>query len=345
MMRMSVSRLRTLVLLSLALGSLGFISPAQDPESARLARARYTSGDETLLAFEPVSSATRHSIAKLNVNGETVALATVMDQDGLALTKASELRPGKMTAWLATDQEVSAQVLAEDEDEDVALVRIHAKGLKPVVWTTNQVVIGEWAVTPGIIETPHAVGIVSALPRHIRPRRAFIGVRFDIHSPVPKIESLIEGMSAEKAGLRAGDIIIGVNNSAVTNREQVTDTLSEFREGQNITLRVKREQQELERELTMMAPTNAPYPFYTSSTRTSRLAGQVSQRAEGFEKAIEHDTVLKPWLCGGPLMNLEGKAMGMNIARAGRVSTYALPASLVERLFQNLKVQAGLGGS
>ena len=74
--------------------------------------------------------------------------------------------------------------------------------------------------------------------------------------------------------------------------------------------------------------------------RISRLSGEVSQRAEGFEQAIEHDTVLQPWLCGGPLVNLDGKAIGLNIARASRVTTYALPARLVKQILDNLKTRS-----
>ena len=67
-----------------------------------------------------------------------------------------------------------------------------------------------------------------------------------------------------------------------------------------------------------------------------RLAGEVSRRSQGFELAIEHDTVLQPWLCGGPLVNLNGEAIGLNIARAGRVTTYALSAKLVQGILQDL---------
>ena len=69
------------------------------------------------------------------------------------------------------------------------------------------------------------------------------------------------------------------------------------------------------------------------------MVGEVSLRAEGFEQVIEHDTVLHPWLCGGPLVNLDGKAIGLNIARAGRVTTYALPAQLVQRIGEDLKTR------
>ena len=33
--------------------------------------------------------------------------------------------------------------------------------------------------------------------------------------------------------------------------------------------------------------------------------------------------------CGGPLVNLDGKVVGMNIARAGRTESYAIPCACV----------------
>src|SRR5438445_2087795 len=74
----------------LVLVGLMQLAPAQDsPLSSSLSRARFRSGEETLRGFVPVSYATRHSIVKLNVDGETVALGAVMDANGLVLTKAS----------------------------------------------------------------------------------------------------------------------------------------------------------------------------------------------------------------------------------------------------------------
>src|SRR6266404_3827613 len=46
---------------------------------ADLARERFKSGAETLNAFAPVARQTRHSVVKLDVDGSTVALATVID--------------------------------------------------------------------------------------------------------------------------------------------------------------------------------------------------------------------------------------------------------------------------
>jgi serine protease Do len=315
------------------------VTAAQDvAHPAILPRNRFRNGEETLRAFAPVSAATRHSIVKFNVDGETVALGAVVDTNGLALTKASEIKKGKLTCWLATEQEVGAELLSIDEEEDVALVRVDSQGLEPLKWASGDVFIGEWAITPGIAETPHAVGIISALPRKIRPQRAFIGVQFDFTTSIPKIEELLPGLGAEKAGLKPGDLILAVNSTTVTNRDQVVDTLREFRAGQKVTLRVQRAEEEFDAEVQLRTPNSGRLGRVRSPQEgLSRLGGEVSQRAEGFELAIEHDTVLQPWLCGGPLVDLDGKAIGLNIARAGRVTSYALSGKLVMQIFERLK--------
>ena len=73
--------------------------------SRQLPRIASGAGRQRLRAFAPVSEATRHSIVKFNVDGATVALGAVVDTNGLVLTKASELKKGKLTCWLATEQE------------------------------------------------------------------------------------------------------------------------------------------------------------------------------------------------------------------------------------------------
>jgi S1-C subfamily serine protease len=46
---------------------------------------------------------------------------------------------------------------------------------------------------------------------------------------------------------------------------------------------------------------------------------------------------LQPKDCGGPLVDTEGRAVGINIARALRVTTYALPARIVQETVTALK--------
>ena len=55
----------------------------------------------------------------------------------------------------------------------------------------------------------------------------------------------------------------------------------------------------------------------------------VSKRSDDFPAVIQHDTVLRPVDCGGPVVDLSGKVVGVNIAHAGRTETYCLPTDVL----------------
>jgi serine protease Do len=305
-----------------------------------LPRSRYRSGQEVLDAFAPISKATRGSIVELNVNESPVAFGTVVDRSGLVLTKASEITSGKLTCWLATGEEASAQLLGVDTDEDVALVQVNAQGLKPIQWATNKVMEGQWAISPALADTPQAVGIISALPHRIRPQRAFIGITWDSDTTVPKVATIEPGFGAEKAGVHRGDVIVAVDGAPVTNREDVVNLIRERRAGEIVQMRFQRQGLDFETGIKLKSPKPGDDGFYfETDSREDRLNGDLSARMQGFDSVIEHDTVLEPWQCGGPLVNLDGKAIGLNIARASRVATYALPAAMVEQVLAKLKAQ------
>jgi len=242
---------------------------------------------------------------------------------------------------LAIGKEVEVQLIAKDEENDLALVKVNAKNLKPIQWATDETSVGQWVVTPGIAETPQAVGIVSVPPRKIPPPRAFIGVVLDFKSPDAKIAQITAGLGAEAAGLKPGDVVLKVNDSPVKEGQELVKTLRQFREGQSVKLRVQRGEEEFDATIKMMAPKpERGGRGFDRAARMNQMGSVTSQRAEGFDLAIQHDTVLQNWQCGGPLMNLDGKAVGLNIARAGRVASYALPSSVVLPAIARLQAQA-----
>src|SRR3989475_4647435 len=214
--------------------------------ATRLSRDYFKNGSQALLAFEPISRATRDSVVKIDLDGTTVALAAVIDASGLAVTKASEIQDGKLTAWLAIGKEVEVQLIAKDEENDLALVKVNAKNLKPIQWATDETSVGQWVVTPGIAETPQAVGIVSVPPRKIPPPRAFIGVVLDFKSPEAKIAQIMAGLGAEAAGLKPGDVVVKVNDAPVKEGQELVKTLRTFREGQSVKVRVQRGEEEFD---------------------------------------------------------------------------------------------------
>lgn len=314
-------------------------APARSRE--RLALDHGKSGDSTLHAFQSVSRATRRSVVKIDLDGNTVALGMVIDDQGLVLTKASELASGRLTCWLASGKEVGAQFLTSDERNDVALLRVASKDLKAVSWAAHPAKVGQWVVTPGVSELPQAVGIVSVPPRRILHPRALMGVQMDRKASMARVESVMDGFPAKEAGIQAGDVFLQLNGTALADSDALIRALREFREGESVALLVKRGDMEFEKTIPLKTPkTDTGNQGMDRSERMNRMGSTPSNRSEGFELVIQHDSVLQNWQCGGPLVNLDGKVVGLNIARAGRVASYALPSSLLRPLLDRLKVQA-----
>ena len=71
--------------------------------------------------------------------------------------------------------------------------------------------------------------------------------------------------------------------------------------------------------------------------RNQKMSGLTSKRKAGFSDVIQHEIPLKPMAMGGPLLGLEGMALGVNIARSDRVTTFALPSELVLETIMRLK--------
>lgn len=60
-----------------------------------------------------------------------------------------------------------------------------------------------------------------------------------------KIASVVEGSVGEKAGLQAGDIIIAIDGTAVTNLMEYSNALKTYQPGDNVELKVKRNGKEI----------------------------------------------------------------------------------------------------
>jgi serine protease Do len=337
----SVTRQRApswcVLVLALHLGCGELFAQPRLARPEALADAHQKSGTLTLRAFASVSEAARGSVVQLARDGERAALGTVIEAEGWILSKASELTGGALTCLLPDGAEVAARVVTVDDRNDLALVRVEVDGLRPVAWAAAEAAVGQWAITPGLDSVPEAVGIVSAPPRRIQHRRALIGVELDPASSEARIRGLMPGLGAELAGLSRGDIVRAVNEVPVASREELVRLLREFREGQQVRVQVQRAEEFLEVDVTMMVPPAeiGGRPM-DRAERMNRMGSELSVRADGFDEALTHDTVLHAWQCGGPLLNLSGETIGMNIARAGRVASYALPAGLARAIAEEM---------
>jgi hypothetical protein len=110
------------------------------------------------------------------------------------------------------------------------------------------------------------------------------------------------------------------------------NTMGRFKAGEKVLLKIKRGEENLE-----LSATLGKRPPQMLGNPQELMGSLLSNRRGGFPMILQHDTVLKPHDCGGPIVDLEGKAVGINIARAGRTETYAIPSEEIQKLLPDLK--------
>ena len=271
-------------------------------------------------------------------DGEQVALGMIVDQEGWIVTKASQLPDSSSIYCRLFDyRELPAEVVTKLSDVDLALLHVSADQLPVAKWADNLPQRGNWVATADLKETPSSVGVVSAGVQRIRPRRSVLGVSLTNSNQGAAVQHVLLGTGAYDAGLRVGDSIFEVNGIAVKTYEGFIDVIKTATGGDLVTLKVHRAENDLELKAQLMDLTDE-----LLDDTEMEVNGRISARATGFERVFSHDTVLRPDQCGGPLCNLDGEVVGINIARAGRVTSYALPYDVVRPIVDDLIAQAKL---
>jgi len=322
-----------LIIAGLGFGTCAFSADAQSNTRTRGSKSlrydQYMGGSQMLKAFEPVVASAHSAVVSIRCDSRIKAFGTIIRDDGYLITKASELT-GQIECELADGKRIPAKIIAIDETTDLALLKLEAtNNLLPITWASiKDVRVGQWAITSSNDEQPLAVGVISVPNREIR-NRLYLGISPKALQDGSGIEvlSLNRSMGAGRAGMKRGDIITHIDDRRVANRDDITDAVLGLKDGDAIQVRIKRDAniQTMSIELTA-----------AKEPDLRNMQGQRSARDYGFDEVIQHDTVLSPRDCGGPLLNSSGKAIGINIARAGRVASYALPTHLVEPAIQRL---------
>lgn len=291
---------------------------------------RRDSGD-VLRLVRPITESIRGSVAQVMRNNRAVALATVVDSRGFLVTKRSELSGDPIRVRLSNNRIYPARVAAVRRQNDLALLVIDADvDLPAIKFDSFMPAMGSFLVTPGRTGRPIGIGVMGARGREIVPRGGLGVYLEDGNDGRARISDVVSGSGADAAGLVPGDLIVQIDGTDQPDKRRVRTTLGSMYPGEEVRLTVLRmpDGETTNRRLEMEAQIR-DLGILGETENDSLVNGPRNNRISGFERVIQHDTVLDPGQCGGPLLDSSGRVVGLNIARAGRVMTFALPASLV----------------
>jgi len=328
-MRHDLARAALACLLAIATVAALPAAPARGQDAARF-RAFLESGGDVTRALRPLAEKTSDSVVRIRTRGRTVGLGIVVDADGLILAKASSV-PAKANCRVADGRSYDARVVAVDDAWDLALLQIDAKGLAPAILEeAPRFGLGRWMVSVGTTRDPLGVGVVSVLPRTIAPRRGFLGVELDdARTGVGvRVNDVVRGSAADDK-LRIGDRLTSVNGKAVGTWRECVAAIGANKPGTPIELEVLRG----EERLTVITRLGQR----PETTGEDYGEGDLSIRRAGFPNVVQHDTPLEPFEIGGPIVDSRGRIVAMNIARAGRTQTLAIPSSDLREVLERLR--------
>jgi serine protease Do len=306
-----------------------------------LPSSRRLNGKSTVLAFGEAGASAKNSTLTVLNNGKAIALATVLDPEGYVVTKASELEGMKdLSALSSTGDEINITLISSDQKTDLALMKVDPETGTPVRWTDpNNAQQGTWVGSMNHEAETLMIGVISAKRRSIEGRSGVLGVLLDPNDDPNEMGVAImqfgPNSPAQKEGMREGDLVIRVEDKEIKSRKDISEEIKKFAPTEEVRLKILRGEEGIPFKVTLNYMSNV----FDMLDRNQRMSGLTSKRKAGFSDVLQHEIPLSPMAMGGPLMDLKGLAIGVNIARSDRVTTFALPSSLVKEIADKLKSQ------
>ncbi len=141
------------------------------------------------------------------------------------------------------------------------------------------------------------------------------------------IKELSPNGSAVVAGLKANDTILRLDGEPLNSLAAIGSMFQSCQPGDWIALDIERGENQLRMQAQLQ---HDPGQQFEKTEFLDGRAGDLSQRRSDFQ-ALQHDIEITPAACGGPLLDIDGHIVGINIARRARESTLALAIDIVVR--------------
>jgi S1-C subfamily serine protease len=247
--------------------------------------------------------------------------------EGLAPSaKTEDTGPIVLSVRVDKQEFDDVKIVHIDKKWDVALIKVDAQDLTPAEFAPDsKLEQGTWVVVNGATSrTKRRVlaGIISAQAREI-PKDGVVGLGLVLEKVKDKLQvkDVSQGGGADLGGVKVNDIIVNLEQKKVAEAKDIAEILAGKKPGEEVKLTVKRAGKDVELTVKLAILDGSEKPM----DRNDQMSGDFSERRSDFPRVIQHDILANSNTMGGPVLNMQGQVVGMNIARANRCETYAIP--------------------
>jgi S1-C subfamily serine protease len=186
-------------------------------------------------------------------------------------------------------------------------------------------------------------GVVSAKIHEIPAADGLaIGIGLKKDSEELIVDEVYPGGGAADAGMKKDDRILEVAGKAIKVLKELSESLKPYHAGSRVPFKIRRGKETLELQVRLDPKKDlfANKLENQPQDRNDQMSGDFSNRRSGFPRVLQHSILGSSKIVGGPVLDLEGHCIGMNIARANRAESFAIPVEDVKEIAQRLLAEA-----
>lgn len=301
-------------------------------------------------AIEPALTEAAKSTVRVWSGTRRLAYGTVVGDGTTILTKWSELARARGDLRIeAAGRELRAvRVLGVYADHDLAVLQVDGEPLQAVGFAEHEPVLGSFLACPQPDGRLAAFGVVAVPARNLKQTdQAFLGVAADpTHDQAGvRINEVVEDSPAARVGIMKGDILLSVGGREVNGLFELRNSLNGVAPGTTLPLVFKRAGETVIRDVEVGGRPQLPGFPGARIQQMERMGGPISRVRDEFPSAIESDMRLLPNQVGGPVVDLNGRIIGITLARAGRTRSYVMPASGIREILKTAPESIAVAGA
>jgi len=316
-----------------------------------------TQSQQFLHAARPAVAQAAKSTIIIDYRGHRLAFGTAVYSPSLSknviLTKWSEINHYYKRLIVTTSQGKygQASLIGIYPEHDLAVLGTNIK-LTPInLRTPSSLKLGDFIALASPDGSVRSLGVVSVKARSLRDTdKAYLGVRMNFNSsnqygsPLTRV---VPDSPAAMAGLEAGDIVTSINQKSIKGSTELRNILQKLVPGSMIPINYRRDNRAFSTHVRLGSRPAGSDPSRVSRERMEQMQrmGAVPNRVRyDFPNVIQSDMAIQPDdtpddprddltnECGGPVMDLNGKMVGIVIARGSRIKTFIIPALTIKNL-------------
>lgn len=272
-----------------------------------------------------------NTIIGTSVNLKGMVNAKVLASKSFLVSKNSMVGQNPIVD-LGKGKTAVAEIIARDVRKDLVLLAIKEKlkgGIELAKVSLDTLTIsqlGEFLISP----QPDNEGewsVLSTTKFNLAGLNSvgYLGARGVVKEGKVVVDDVRPNSPALAANLALADQIISINGVAINDPLLFSKEIQKNLPNDVIKLvRAK------EGKIDTLAIKLGKRPLITSNHIAERFTDGKSDRRDGFDNAFVHDGKLKPSECGGPIFDIEGNFIGINMARFSRASSIAITVAEVK---------------